>query len=383
MRRAGTILLALVALGGVLVSGQAAAGTTGLSLDRVGNFHEPIYVDHAPGFRRLLFVVERTGTIAVMRGAHKLNHRFLDIRSRVSTAGEGGLWSVAFPRNYRKSRRFYVDYANKNGDIEIDEFKALRHSSVRVQASSRRRVLVVPHPGETNHYGGQLQFGPGGDLYISTGDGGGFGDNHDNARRPGSLLGKILRIDPRAHGHLRYRSPAANPYVGRAGRNEIYAYGLRNPWRFSFDRATGNIAIGDVGQGAVEEVDYETHSGAQAANFGWPQYEGNQVYDAARPGPDPPKAPIFTYSHSTCSSGCAITGGVVVRDPQLSALAGRYLYADFYLGEIHSLVPHLGGATGDQDTRLNVPQLSSFGQGFGGRVYVSSLAGPVYRLTQG
>jgi glucose/arabinose dehydrogenase len=383
VRRAGIILLAVVALGGVLAGGQAAAGPAGLSLDRIGKFDAPMTVSHAPGVKRLLFVVQREGTIAVMRGQHKLSHRFLDIRSRVSTAGEGGLYSVAFPPDYKKSRRFYVDYANADGDIEIDEFKRRVHSSTRARASSRRRVLVIPHPGETNHYGGQLQFGPDGELYISTGDGGGSDDSHDNARRLGKLLGKILRIDPRKHGHHRYRSPAGNPYANGPGLDEIYAYGLRNPWRFSFDRATGNIAIGDVGQNAVEEVDYETDTGAKGANFGWPRYEGNQVHDDSRPGPDPANPPISTYQHSACSFGCAVTGGYVVRDPQLSSLAGRYLYADFYVGDIHSFVPQLSGATDDQDSGLHVPQLSSFGEGFGGRIYVSSLEGPVYRLTQG
>ena len=383
MRRAATILLTLAVLGGGLAGGQAAAGPTGPRLQKVGSFDAPMYVGHAPGLKRVLFVVERAGTIAVMRGRHKLAHPLLDIRDRVSTDGEGGLWSVAFPRNYCKSRRFYVAYANKDGNIEVDEFRHTRHSVTRARASSRRRVLVVPHPDEINHYGGQLQFGPDGDLYISTGDGGGADDNHDNARRLGTMLGKILRIDPRRHHRLRYRSPAGNPYVGRRGRNEIYAYGLRNPWRFSFDRATGNIAIGDVGQGAVEEVDYKTPAGAKDANFGWPEYEGNQVHAASRRGPDPPVAPILTYPHSDCPAGCAITGGVVVRDRELGALVGRYLYADFYVGEIHSVIPDVSGATEERDTGLSVPQLSSFGQGCGGQVYVSSLAGPVYRLTQG
>jgi glucose/arabinose dehydrogenase len=376
-------MLAFAALSGALVGGRATAGTAGLSLDKIGNFQAPMYVDSAPGFKRLLFVVERAGTIAVMRGQHKLGHRFLDIGDRVSTAGEGGLYSVAFPANYRKSRRFYVSYANVDGKIEIDEFKRRRYSSTRARASSRRRVLVIPHPGEQNHYGGQIQFGPGGHLYISTGDGGGKDDVHDNARRLSKLLGKLLRIDPRKHGRHRYRSPAGNPYVGRPGRNEIYAYGLRNPWHFSFDRATGDIAIGDVGQTAVEEVDFETRTGAKGANFGWPEYEGNQVHDPSRPGPDPAEPPVFTYSHSTCTFGCAVTGGYVVRDPNLASLAGRYLYADFYVGDIHSFIPGMGGPTDDQDSGLHVPQLSSFGEGFRGRIYVSSLQGPVYRLRQG
>jgi glucose/arabinose dehydrogenase len=376
-------MLGVAALSGVLLGGRAAAAAPALTLDDIGTFEAPMQVENAPGFNRLLFVVERPGTIAVMRHEHKLPQCFLDLSDRVSTAGEGGLLSVAFPADYEKSRRFYVSYANANGDIEIDEFKRRPDSPTRASVSSRRKVLVVSHADEDNHYGGQLQFGPDGHLYMATGDGGGAGDVHDNARRLSKLLGKILRIDPEQHGRDSYLSPAGNPYVGGPGRDEIYAYGLRNPWHFSFDRATGDIAIGDVGQSKVEEVNYKTRVGAKGGNFGWPEYEGNEIYDASRPGPHPHEPPVFTYSHSTCSPGCAVTGGYVVRDPNLSSLAGRYLYADFYVGDIHSFVPGLGGATDDQDTGLHVPYLSSFGEGIQGRIYVSSLQGPVYRLAQG
>ncbi len=382
VRRTATIVLGVVALSGLLLGGRVAAAAPSLSLERIGAFQGPMQVENAPGFRRLLFVVERPGTIAVMRDGQKLDECFLDISDRVSTAGEGGLLSVAFPADYRESRRFYVSYVNVAGDIEVDELKRHPDSPARASVSSRRRVLVVSHAGEDNHYGGQLQFGPDKRLYITTGDGGGADDVHDNARRLSKLLGKLLRIDPRQHGGDPYTVPTGNPYVGRPGRDEIYAYGLRNPWHFSFDRATGDIAIGDVGQSAAEEVDYETRLGAKGANFGWPEYEGNEVHDPSRPGPDPHAPPAFTYPHSICTHGCAVTGGYVVRDPKLSSLAGRYLYADFYLGDIHSFVPGPGGAADDRDTGLHVPALSSFGEGFGGQIYVSSLQGPVYKLTQ-
>ncbi len=383
MRRTATILLGVAALSGVLLGGRAAAAAPTLSLERIGTFEGPMKVENAPGFRRLLFVVERPGRIAVLRDDHKLEQCFLDLRERVSTDGEGGLLSIAFPANYRESRLFYVSYVNAAGDIEIDEFKRHPRSPTRAAVSSRRKVLVVSHADEDNHYGGQLQFGPDRRLYITTGDGGGAGDVHDNARRLSKLLGKLLRIDPRQLGRNSYTAPTGNPYVGGPGRDEIYAYGLRNPWHFSFDRATGDIAIGDVGQSAVEEVNYQARLGAKGVNFGWPEYEGNEVHDPSRPGQDPHEPPVFTYPHSICSPGCAVTGGYVVRDPGLSSLSGRYLYADFYVGDIHSFVPRLGGATDDRDTGLHVPYLSSFGEGFGGQIYVSSLQGPVYKLTQG
>jgi glucose/arabinose dehydrogenase len=382
VRRTTSIVVGLAALSSMLLGGRAAADTPALSLDKIGTFDAPMQVENAPGFERLLFVVERKGTIAVMRGGQKLGKCFLDIRDRVSTDGEGGLFSVAFPTNYERSRRFYVSYVNDAGNIEVDEFKRHPKEAVRASVSSRRRVLLVSHADEDNHYGGQLQFGPDRRLYITTGDGGGAGDVHDNARNLSKLLGKLLRIDPRAHGRDSYSSPSGNPYVGKPGRDEIYAYGLRNPWHFSFDRTSGDIAIGDVGQSAAEEVNYETRMGARGANFGWPEYEGTEVHDASRPGADPHRAPAFTYPHSVCSHGCAVTGGYVVRDPALSSLAGRYLYADFYVGDIHSFVPQPGGATDEQDTGLHVPYLSSFGEGVGGRIYVSSLQGPVYKLTQ-
>ncbi len=381
---AATLLaLLLVAAAGV---GSRAVGAPGdLRLDRIGTFNAPVYVDNAPGFPSLLFVVEQSGTIAVLRDERKLSQPFLDIRGRVSTGGERGLLSVAFSRNYRESRRFYVCYTNLQGSIEIDEFKRRPDLPTRADPLSRRQVMVIPHPGEQNHNGGQLQFGPDGKLYVSTGDGGGGGDSHDNARRLGNLLGKLLRIDPRKQGDRPYTSPATNPFVGAPGRDEIYSYGLRNPWRFSIDSATGDIAIGDVGQGAVEEVNYETRASARGANFGWPQWEGDVLLDPTRPGPHPPQAPIFTYPHASCegaAGACAITGGYVVRDRELPSLLGRYLYADFYVGDIRSFIPGLAGATGDQGTGLHVSNLSSFGQGLNGRMYVASLNGPLYRLSR-
>jgi glucose/arabinose dehydrogenase len=376
-------MLAVLVVAGAGLGSRATAGAPGLRLDRIGNFEAPVYVENAPGFGRLLFVVEKRGTIAVLRDGQRLGHRFLDIQGRVRDSGERGLFSVAFPPDYKASRRFYVCYTNLRGAIEIDEFKRRRNFPTRAARWSRRTVMVIPHPGERNHYGGQLQFGPDGYLYIGTGDGGGASDDHDNARRLDSLLGKLLRIDPRRSGDAPYRSPASNPYVGARGRDEIYSYGFRNPWRFSFDRTTGNITIGDVGHYAAEEVNYETRASAKGANFGWPQWEGQVLHDPSRPGRDPAEPPIFTYRHVSCratAGACAITGGYVVRDRRLRTLAGRYLYADFYVGDIRSFIPRLGGATGDRSTGLHVSNLSSFGQGLNGRIYAASLNGPVYRL---
>jgi len=375
LRRVATVLLAFAASSCALVGSPSAAdaqAAAALELKRIGNFAAPVHVDAAPGFRRLLFVVEKAGRIAVLRGGEKLSHPFLDIRERVNDDGERGLLSVAFPSNYRKSRRFYVFHTQNNGDNAVVEFKRSRKHPARAVASSRRRVLVIPHPDASNHNGGQLQFGPDGDLYIATGDG---GSNANAAANLDGLLGKLLRIDPRQRRGRGYTVSSRNPYVGRRGRNVIYAYGLRNPWRFSFD-PRGRLAIGDVGQNAAEEVDYETLASAKGANFGWPQWEGDQPHPGDA-GPDAATFPIFSYPHP---NGCAVVGGYVVHDPALPALAGRYVYTDLCHGEIRSFVPSLGGASDDQSTGLHVNSPTSFGEGPRSRIYVATFGGGVFRL---
>jgi glucose/arabinose dehydrogenase len=235
-------------------------------------------------------------------------------------------------------------------------------------------VMSDPYP---NHNGGLLLFGPDRLLYIGTGDGGSAGDPENRAQNLNSLLGKILRIDPRAGGSSPYRSPNSNPFVGRAGRNEIYAYGLRNPWRFSFDRRTGDLYIGDVGQGTLEEIDFAPRGEARGRNYGWSCFEGRRPFDGSRncPGASPP-----VHQYGRAGGACSVTGGVVVRDPGLPALAGRYVYGDYCAGRIRSFRIQGGRATGDRAHDLRVAELSSFGEDARGRVYATSLNGPVYRL---
>jgi glucose/arabinose dehydrogenase len=234
---------------------------------------------------------------------------------------------------------------------------------------------------ESNHNGGMLAFGPDRLLYIGTGDGGGGDDQHGrrgNAQDLGSLLGKILRIDPRRQGGRAYAVPAGNPFRGRPGaRGEVYAYGLRNPWRFSFDRETGDLAIGDVGQNAVEEIDFATRGAARGANYGWRPLEGNRRnFDEPAPGA---VAPVITHTHG--AGFCSITGGIVVRDPALPALAGTYVYSDFCDGRVWAARLRPGGASGVRRLPLRtVGSVSSFGEDAQGRVYVVSLGGAVYRF---
>jgi glucose/arabinose dehydrogenase len=374
--------LALPACGSASDQTGSEAGAprakAGVALKKVGSFDSPVYVTGAPGFPQLLFVVEQPGRIVVLKGGRRAG-TFLDLRDRVSYGGERGLLSVAFPPDYARSRRFYVYYTDAEGSIQIDEFR--RGSATRAVPGSRRSVITIPHPVNANHNGGQLQF-LGDLLYFGTGDGGSGGDPPNNAQNKDVLLGKLLRIDPRASGGKPYSVPASNPFVGKPGRDEIFSYGLRNPFRFSFDttHAQPRIAIGDVGQNKFEEFDYLTVGRASGADFGWDALEGFSKYDEENgdtPDPGGTVKPVFAYGHD---SGCTIIGGYVVRDPRLSGLRGRYVYADLCEGQVRSLVPNLKRAGGDRKLGLQVQSPSSFGEDQQHRLYVVSLEGPVYRL---
>lgn len=388
------------------VLGLAPSGASALSLSPIGSFDQPTYVEDAPGKknRRLLFVTEKPGKVVVLRNGLPQPAPFLDLSGAVADEGEQGLLSIAFHPRYERNRLLYVYLTEGNGDNAVYEFKRKRKSRVRALLSSARRVLLIPHPDDAqNHNGGQIQFDRKGLLHIAPGDG---GSTSLAAQDPTSLSGKVLRIDPRrqkprkrkgkregkragiksaatntaAGSAAPYGIPRGNPFArGSGGRAEIYALGLRNPWRFSFDRATGAIVIGDVGASAREEIDYRRRGGARGVNFGWPRFEGSLLVN---PGVQAPGAapPIFDYP-THVNGACAITGGYVIRDPRLGSLAGRYLYADFCAGEMRTLVPSEGGASGDAPLGLpRVPRLSSFGEGRGGVIFAASLEGPVYRL---
>ena len=338
-----------------------------VGLKQIGRFDSPVYVAGAPGFPHLLFVVEQGGTVQVLNHGHKLRHPFLDIRGLVSSGGERGLLSIAFPPDYRRDGRFYVYYTDRQGNIRVDQFK--RRSATRAARGSRRAIVHIPHPVNANHNGGQLQF-LGRWLYLGTGDGGSGGDPPNNAQNPHSRLGKLLRVDPRE----------VHPHV------TTYSIGLRNPFRFSFDRVTRpghpRLAIGDVGQDRYEEIDYLPLGAAHGANFGWDAREGFAPYTGANSGtPDPGGTvkPIFAYPHSRAGS-CSIIGGYVVADRHLPSLYKRYVYADLCEGELRSLVPHLKRASGERKLGLHVDTPSSFGEDDHHRLYVCSLEGPVYRL---
>ena len=354
----------------------AKSAGVALRLQRIGSFSSPVYVTAPPGDSRRLFVVEQEGVIRVVRDGRELRTPFLDLRDRVQCCGEQGLLSMAFAPDYARTGRFYVYYTSNGGSQErVEAFR--RSGPDRARRASRRLVLSMADP-EGNHNGGMLVF-HGGLLYIGTGDGGGADDQHGargNAQNLNSLLGKILRIDPRARSGRPYTVPSDNPFVGRAGRDEIWSYGLRNPWRFSFDRTTGDLVIGDVGQNAVEEIDFSPRASSRGANYGWRPWEGRRRnFDEPAPGA---VFPVITHSHG--EGYCSITGGYVVRDPRLTGWVGRYLYGDFCRGAIESALLSPGQATGRRSTGLRVDSLSSFGEDARGRVYAVSLGGPVYRI---
>jgi glucose/arabinose dehydrogenase len=362
-------LLAVV----VLAMLPAAARAATVTLAKVGDFSSPVYVTAPPGDLSRVFVVEQGGTIKVVDNG--TISTFADLTDRVLAGGERGLLSMAFAPDYSTSGLFYVYYTAKSpeGQVTIEEHRVLAGNPDRADPSYSRVLVAIPHDQQSNHNGGQLQFGPDGQLYAGTGDGGSGGDPSNNAQTtavgPPSVmngvnhdyrLGKLLRID-RVNGGA-----------------TVFAYGLRNPWRFSFDRVTGDLVIGDVGQNSYEEIDFAPAPGIGAgANYGWHIYEGLHTYPDGNPVSSAPGFvfPVVEYPHT--GGACSITGGYVVRDPALPELAGTYLYGDNCTGVISGVTLPNGTP---RTLGFNVPAVSSFGQDGCGRVYAASLNGPVYRF---
>jgi hypothetical protein len=380
-----------IAVAAAVLSVAVAGGSArAASLQPIGNFAEPIYVSSDPGNAERLFVVERAGRILQVEDG--TTSTFADLRSTIGCigecSGERGLLSIAPAPDFDTSGRLYVDYASDgDGTIHVAE---LRANGAIAPLSSLRDVLTIPHPGQSNHNGGQLQFGPEGNLFISTGDGGGSDDQLHNAQNLTKQLGKILRIDPEPAGVLPYTIPPGNPFAGvGSDYPPIWSYGLRNAFRFSFDRAGGALVIGDVGQDEREEVDYAPPPGLGAgANYGWNCREGlieGPADDEGCAGAPPGSFvdSIFDYPHTIAAGGtskrCAIIGGYVVHDPGLPDLAGRYLYGDLCSSEVRSLSLASPFAS-DRSEQLSIANLNSFGEDSCGRIYAVSGSGPVYRL---
>jgi glucose/arabinose dehydrogenase len=335
-------------------------------LRKIGDFDQPVYVTQADGDPGHLYVVEQCGRIVRTPIDGGAKTTFLDISDLVTCGGEQGLLSVAFAPDYADSGLLYINYTDTSGDSRTVEYRRSASDATTADPSSARELVHIADFA-SNHNGGLLLFGPDGTLYLGMGDGGGGGDPERTAQDPHSPLGKLLRID-----------------TAQPGEPEVAALGLRNPWRFTFDRETGDLWIGDVGQDAWEEIDALPAGRIDRGpppNFGWSAFEGTHPYNDDQDAPDA-IAPVFEYSQD--EGGCSVTGGYVVRDPELPSLDGRYLYADFCVGDLHSLTADPNRpATDDRSLGLNVPQLSSFGEDVRGRIYVVSLEGPVYRLEPG
>jgi glucose/arabinose dehydrogenase len=347
-------------------------------LAQVGDFRQPVYVTGVAGDPSRVFVVQRTGQVMLLLNGRAQTQPFLDIAKVVYSRGdtEQGLLGLVFAPDYARSGRFYVDYTLADNDIRVVQYRRSASNANIANPASAHVVLRIDHHKYTNHNGGQLAFGPDRDLYIGVGDGGSEGDPDANGQHTSTLLGKILRIDPSRGGG--YTIPRTNPFAGHAGkRPEIWAYGLRNPWRFSFDRSTGDMIIGDVGQDSQEEIDYVPAGKGAGANYGWSIWEGDRRNE---PGQAPRAIfPVLSVPHS--SGYCAIIGGYVVRDQSLPSLYGRYLFGDYCHPQIESVKLQNGRASGLRATGLAVSATSSLGQDASGHIYITSLDGPVYRIT--
>ncbi len=391
IRAIGVLVATMLAV--TALAAPASAASSEVSLTRIlGGYTRPVLVTYAPGGGRTIFIVEQTGTIkraTYANGTWRKLDTFLDLRSRVNDPrlggnGERGLLGLAFDPDYDSNGRFYVSYTRQasgssNGDTVIREYRRARNG--RANPSSGRTVMVIDQPA-ANHNGGHLAFGPDGLLYIGTGDGGGGGDPRGNGQKLSTRLGKLLRIDPvdpDGAGPRRYRTPPGNPRVGKSGLNDIWAWGLRNPWRFSFDRANGNLWIGDVGQGAREEVDRSRsnargRAAGKGRNYGWNKCEGTRRYPNTGVACTFGTRPVHDYAHG--AGRCSVTGGHVHRGPSAPRWRGLYIGGDF-CGRLFVL----DGSGRVKLSKTTSRRISSFGEDAAGRIFLTDLTnGSIYRV---
>lgn len=353
-----------------------AVGAVEVALTPVAELQQPVAMAVRPGDDEAVYVAARVGTVHRLADAGFDPQPLLDISGDTQAGGERGLLGLAF---HPEGTHLYLNYTDRGGDTHVDEWAV--DAAGRVDPASRRSVLVQEQP-YPNHNGGHLAFGPDGYLYVGLGDGGSAGDPEDRAQDLSTLLGKMLRIDPRPSGGQPYGIPPDNPFVGQAGaRPEIWSFGLRNPWRYSFDRATGDLWIGDVGQRAIEEIDLVTAAsgGGRSANFGWNAFEGTRRFDEGAEAPGA-VAPVHEYGHG--QGECAVTAGYVYRGAALPGLVGAFVYADFCVGEVRALrVDEAGEVVDDDSLGVQTIQLASFGEDQDGELYALSLDGQVLRLS--
>jgi glucose/arabinose dehydrogenase len=360
---------------------EASAGSaegqprSAMRLERLAaEFNKPVYLTAPAGDPRL-FIVEQAGRIRIVKNGSAVRTPFLDISDRVRSGGEQGLLSMAFHPAYRTNGYFYVNFTDRQGDTRIERFKVSANPDV-ADAQSAKLILGFDQP-YSNHNGGHLQFGPDGMLWIGTGDGGSGGDPRGNGQNTSALLGKMLRIDVDRGDP--YGIPANNPFAsGSGGAREVWAYGLRNPWRFAFDRSAGLLYIADVGQNEQEEVHVEPFARARL-NYGWNTMEGDRCY--RRDGCDRSglQIPQVTYGH--LGNQCSITGGYVYRGRRVPALAGHYFYSDYCAGWLKSFRFVNGRVTDSREWAIeNIGHVVSFGEDSFGELYIVAEGGGIYRL---
>jgi glucose/arabinose dehydrogenase len=385
MRRSRLLLVLAATLVALPTSGQAARNAkraTGFTLVKIASgLASPTYVTSPPGDSRL-FVVQQTGQIRIIKDGRLLPTPFADLGTLVTAHGEQGLLGLAFHPDFAKNGRLFVYYTARSQHEQVWELHA--EPGADTISGPRRLLIDMPDP-FSNHNGGDLVFGPDGYLYIGTGDGGSAGDPGKRSQNPRVPLGKLLRIDVDRHPSGRsYGIPKGNPFASNGrGLQFVYAWGLRNPWRFSFDRKTGDLWIGDVGQNMWEEVDHVARGKGLAANFGWSHFEGTHLFDASHPLTPGGHlvSPVAEYPHSL---GCSITGGYVYRGPSIPGLDGRYVYADYCSSRMWTLSAGSTKTLTDVTSLANAGGLKtpvSFGEGSDGSLYVLSGQGELFRFS--
>lgn len=380
--RLAAVLAPLALLASLTPGAEAATDPATVRLAwtaRTPVFEQPVAVTSAKDGTNRLFVVEQTGRVKVWPPRTASPSVYLDIRSRVQVGGEQGLLGLAFSPTFGRDRYLWVSYTTADGRLRVARFT--QGASDTVSTSTAVTVIDVPHPNYSNHNGGQLAFGRDGYLYIGTGDGGGAGDPNNNAQNLRSLSGKILRIDPRRWcGSLHYCVPSSNPYAtSSSARHEVWGYGLRNPWRFSFDRANGTLYIADVGQGSQEEVDKVPYGHTGRRNFGWACKEGSATYNASRcSGIGPLYGPSTGYVHkSGFMCGGAVIGGYVYRGRAYSYLQGLYVYGDYCYGQVYAW-----NGTKANTVSIGFDGLAAFGEGDNGELWAVSVStGRLYQMS--
>jgi glucose/arabinose dehydrogenase len=378
-RALGALLAGTVVVGTSAAPARAARAAPEVSVRRVSSLPEATALAIRAG-DRTLYVTQQDGHVRAIRDDKLVDRPVLDLSGDTVSSGERGLLGLAFSPD---GQYLYVDYTDRSGDTHIDQFTM---KGAVADPSSRRSILFVEQP-QPNHNGGQLAFGPDGYLYIAFGDGGAAGDEGPGHVKGGNgqslrtMLGKILRVDPTPEGPEPYVVPQDNPFVGRSrAKPEIWSYGLRNPWRFSFDPDTGDLWIGDVGQNAWEEIDFvranNGHGAGRGEDFGWNLREGLHEYRGR--APSGAVEPVYEVSHD--DGACSITGGFVYRGAAIDSLRGKYVFTDYCDGRLLALSPSGNGAFRAEDLGVTLPSVSSFGQGPDRELYVLSQERGIYEI---